>query len=69
MAAEIARREALSEFLARIDARKVTLGITPAATAAARNNGTRRTAEKRAQLLRIQARARDAGLAPLPARF
>jgi hypothetical protein len=49
--------------------RKRELGVTDEAVATARNSGTRRTREKRELLQRIQARARAAGVEPLPANF
>ena len=59
----------LQDFARAIEARKAELGITEARIAAARNNGTTRTDAKRAQIARIQARARAAGLEPYPANF
>jgi len=59
----------LQAFARAVEARKAELGITDARIAAARNSGAARTDEKRAQLARIQARARAAGLEPYPAKF
>jgi hypothetical protein len=59
----------LSSLRKDIVARKAALGITEADIEAARNLGTRRTPEKRAALARIQTRARERGLSPLPANF
>jgi hypothetical protein len=61
--------ESLSAFVQAVENRKVSLGITEDTIARARNNGSRRTPEKREQLAKIQDRAREAGLKPLPANF
>jgi hypothetical protein len=59
----------LQDFARAVAARKQALGITQADIVAARNSGARRTPAKRAQLARVQARARAAGLEPYPANF
>jgi uncharacterized membrane protein YebE (DUF533 family) len=63
------RVKSLQAFLQEVEDRKRALGITDAMIVAARNDGTRRTPEKRETLARIQKRARAAGVEPLPARF
>lgn len=61
----------LSDLLSRIRARKAELGIVDTAetTEAMRNRGTRRTREKRALLARSEARAREAGIDPVPGHY
>ena len=61
----------LQQHLARVRARKLELGIrdTPAEIEAMRNRGGRRTSGKRILLRRTAARARAAGLQPVPAYF
>lgn len=61
----------LSDFLNGIRQRKADLGITdtPERTEAMRNDGSRRTARKRAMLARIDDRARAAGVPPLKANY
>lgn len=61
----------LAEFLAGIRKRKAALGIedTPEETDRLRNSGTRRTAKKRARLVRIAERARAAGVDPLKSNY
>ncbi len=56
----------LREFIARVDARKLALGIAdgPAEIEAMRNQGTRRTPAKRELLRRAEERAREAGHKP-----
>jgi len=61
--------ESLSAFLREIDDRKRALGITDEMIAGARNNGERRTAEKRVALTRIQERALKADVKPLAAKI
>lgn len=58
---------ALADLLAGIRDRKALLGIVDTAerTEAMRNNGRRRTPEKRAMLARIDARADAVGVKPL----
>jgi hypothetical protein len=54
-----------------IEARKAAAGLrdTPGATDALRNEGTRRTPEKRELLRRVEDRARAASREPVKARF
>lgn len=61
----------LSDFLNGIRQRKADLGIidTPERTEAMRNDGSRRTARKRAILARIDDRAHAAGVPPLKANY
>lgn len=61
----------LQDHLARVEARKIELGIidTPAAIEAMRNKGGKRTAEKRELLRRTAARARAAGRKPIISYF
>ena len=59
--------ESLLAFLREIDDRKRALGITDEMIVDARNNGGRRTAEKRMALTRIQEHALKAGVKPLAA--
>jgi hypothetical protein len=63
------RAKSLEAFVQEVDDRKRALGITDAMIVASRNDGTRRTPEKREMIARIQKRARAAGVEPLPARF
>lgn len=61
----------LEDFLVGIRRRKAELRIidTPERTEAMRNNGARRTEEKRAMLALIDERAREAGITPLKAYY
>jgi len=63
------RVKSLPAFLREVDDRKRALGITDATIVSARNTGDRRTPQKREMLARVQERARNAGLPPLPAKF
>jgi hypothetical protein len=63
------RAKSLQAFLQEIEDRKRALGITDAMIVSARNNGERRTPEKRELLARTQERAKAAGVEPLPAKF
>jgi uncharacterized membrane protein YebE (DUF533 family) len=63
------RVKSLEAFLQSVEDRKRALGITDEMIAAARNDGTRRTPEKREMLGRIQQRAKAAGIEPLAAKF
>ena len=59
----------LEDHIKQVQARKNLLGITNNMIEACRNNGERRTLEKRELLRQIEERARVAGLTPLPANF
>ncbi len=59
----------VEDFVKMVENRKKQLGILDSDIEAMRNNGKRRTPEKRKQLARIQRRARRAGLVPLHANF
>lgn len=61
------RKVSLQDFAAAVAARKQAVGLTDNDLASMRNSGRRRTPEKREALARIQRRAQDAGLTPLPA--
>ncbi len=63
------RIDSLDDFLRGVDERKKSLGITDDMIVDARNNGQRRTPEKRRALRRIQDRAKAEGVAPLPANY
>jgi hypothetical protein len=65
------RTTSLSDFLARRDARAMEQGLvfTAEMQDALRNKGTRRSAEKRAALRRIQERCAEAGVEPLKAQY
>jgi hypothetical protein len=63
------RVEDLEAFKQSVEARKKELGVTAEDFVRPRNSGRRRTREKREFLARIQERARDRGLDPLPAKF
>jgi hypothetical protein len=66
----VTRKIACLESLARVvESRKQELGITKHDIARARNSDRRRTPEKSETLTRIQRRAREHGLKPLPAKF
>jgi predicted DsbA family dithiol-disulfide isomerase len=61
---------ALEDLLSRIAARRAALGLdAPEVDEMMRNSGTRRTSEKRAALRQIEARARSAGVHPVPGKF
>ncbi len=64
-------RVGLRQLQAMIEARKAAAGVcdTPGATDALRNEGTRRTPDKRELLRRVEDRARAAGLEPVKAHF
>ena len=59
----------LTEFVQGVEDRKQSLGVTDAMVELTRNRGQHRTPEKREQLARIQERARNSGLEPIPASF
>jgi hypothetical protein len=61
----------LEDLLARIEARKKALGMTdtPAEVEALRNSGLNRTPEKRELLRRMEQRAIEAGVKPVPAHY
>ena len=61
--------ESLADFIRDIENRKRVLGITEGAILQCRNDGQRRTPEKREHLARIRERARQAGLKPYDAAF
>jgi hypothetical protein len=65
------RTISLSDFLTRRDARAKQLGIifTQKLNDTLRNKGSRRTAEKRAALRRIEERCAEAGVEPLKAHY
>ena len=65
------RTTRLSDFLAARDARAKQLGIafTPELNDALRNQGTRRTEEKRAALRRLDERCVEADVKPLKANY
>jgi hypothetical protein len=63
------RSVSATAFVQSVEARKRSVGVTDEAFARVRNNGRRRTAEKRALLARVQERARNRGLEPVPANF
>jgi hypothetical protein len=52
----------LRDFLARVEARKLALGMTGTAVDAMRNKGGARSAAKRELLARAEARARKAAV-------
>ena len=62
---------ALFDLLSAIRRRKADLAVadTPERTDELRNNGSRRTPQKRAALARIEERAHCAGVEPLKANF
>ena len=64
-------RVGLRQLQDLIEARKAAAGLcdTPATTDALRNEGTRRTPEKRELLRRIEERARAAGEKPVRANY
>jgi len=64
-------RVGLRQLQEMIEARKAAAGLrdTPGATDALRNEGTRRTPEKRELLRRVEDRARAASREPVKARF
>jgi len=57
------------DYIAESERRRAAGGLTEADFARARNNGRRRTADKRLFLEAIAERARAAGVEPLPAHF
>ncbi len=57
------------DYIAGSDQRRVAAGLTEMDYVRARNNGRRRTPEKREFLKAIAERARAAGVEPLPANF
>lgn len=61
----------LDELLAGIRQRKAALGIVDSQewTEAMRNSGSLRTPQKRALLARIEARAREVGVEPVPSNY
>lgn len=61
----------LQEYLARVEARKMELGMldTPETTEAMRNTGGSRTPQKRDLLKAVAARAQKAGREPVAANF
>jgi len=61
---------ALQDLLSRIAAKRAALGLdAPEVDKMMRNSGARRTPKKRAALRRIEARARSAGVDPVPGKF
>jgi hypothetical protein len=63
------RIASLSSFVQAVESRKASVGVTEEMIWRARNNGSRRTPEKREELALIQDRARASGVEPLPANF
>lgn len=61
----------MTAFAAEVEARKREMGVVDdeATTEALRNKGSTRTPEKRAFLVRIEARAKAAGRKPVRAYF
>ncbi len=60
----------LADLLSRVSARRDMLGLdAPEVDEMMRNSGARRTAEKRTALRQIEARARSAGVDPVPGKF
>jgi hypothetical protein len=60
---------AFSELMRQIEERRQALGITEADDAACRNDGSRRTPEKRQLLREIAERCAEAGVQPLPVNY
>jgi hypothetical protein len=59
----------LEDLDKELERRQRELGVTPERIERARNDGRRRTPEKRELLRRIGERARAAGVEPFPAAF
>jgi hypothetical protein len=59
----------LEDLAGMLERRRRELGITPERLERARNDGRRRTPEKRELLRRMAERARAAGVEPFPAAF
>ncbi len=63
------RVSSLAAFMQDVEDRKRSIGVTDEMILLARNNGERRTPEKREMLSIMRQRALDCGLEPIAANF